>query len=154
MVLLKGLPANNTPIYETQLEDIGARHAPMTLGSARPFVYPWAPRKGMKPIGFEWFPSQQIQNFYREVAERFAQKIAITNEMKTLSGKDESPMEISRLCTPVVDVPLVIVDRTFDALDMAFPFGLDLGTSTEVLLVEKTTNHEPYKKYFQFSKGR
>jgi hypothetical protein len=154
MVLLKNLPTEHAPFYETQLQEICARHAPKILGSARPMVYPVVGRRGTKPIGFEWFPSQEVQDFYRDVAESFGEKIVISNFSKTIHGEDESPMEISRLCAMVLDVPLEMVAKAFDALDSAFPFGLDFGVSTGVELVEPVVKNVKYRKLFKFSKGK
>jgi hypothetical protein len=100
-------------------------------------VYPVVARGGMKPIGFEWFPSQEVQDFYREVAESFGEKIVIPNFSKSIYGEDESPMEISRLCSIVLDVPLEMVDKAFDALDNAFPFGLNLVFQREWSLLSR-----------------
>jgi hypothetical protein len=118
-------------------------------------VYPIVGRRGSKPIGFEWFPSQEVQGFYREVAESFGEKIVISNFSKSIYEEDESPLEISRLCVPVVlDVPLEMVDKAFHALDLAFPFGLDFGVSKGVELVEPVVKNVKYRKLFKFSKRK
>jgi hypothetical protein len=156
MVLLRNLPANHAQFYERQLEDICTRHAPMILGSARPFVYPWGARNGMEAVGLEYFPSREVQAFFRKVAESFAQKIAIKNQMKTFSNEldGESPMEISTLYVPIITVPVMAVDEAFGALDRAFPFGLNFGVSNGVELIEPVVKNVNYRKFFKFSKGK
>ena len=58
----------------------------MIFGSGRLFVHPWSARNGTTALGFEYFPSGEVQAFYREVAESFAQKMAVTNQMKNFSN--------------------------------------------------------------------
>jgi len=50
--------------------------------------------------------------------------------------------------------PLEMVAKAFNALDSAFPFGLDFGVSTRVELVEPVVKNVKYRKLFKFPKGK